>query len=303
MAAIKIDNLTKRFKHLTAVDTINVSIDVGECIGLLGPNGAGKTTLIRMITAVSPPSEGHIQVLGYDLDLNPREAKARLGVIPQHDNLDPDLKVLSNLTTFARYFDIPAREAARRSLEVLHFFELTDKRNSSIAELSGGMKRRLLIARGLINKPSILVLDEPTTGLDPHAKYLVWQKLTELKTQNITQILCTQNMEEAAYLCDRVAIMDQGKVLSMDKPDKLITQYVGEDVWEIWLNHENRERIVSGLQASNCEFRELGGKIDIFNSISPEYLRGLLNNPDKLRQRPANLEDVFLKLTGRSLEA
>jgi lipooligosaccharide transport system ATP-binding protein len=218
MAIVKTANLTKKFKELVAVDNVSLEVEEGECFGLLGPNGAGKTSLIRMITAVSPPSEGDIWVDGNDLAKYPRQVKAILGVVPQLDNLDPDLNVLQNLLTFARYFAIPRGEAYRRSLEILNLVQLEDKLNSRINELSGGMKRRLLIGRGLINLPKILILDEPSIGLDPQAKHMVWQKLKELKSQGITQLLCTQNMEEAARLCDRVAVMHQGRVMVIGTP-------------------------------------------------------------------------------------
>ncbi len=247
MVIIKTKNLTKKFKDLLAVDDVNLEIEEGECFGLLGPNGAGKTSLIRMITAVSPPTKGNIWVLGKDLMTYSRQVKTILGVVPQLDNLDPDLTVLQNLMTFARYFDIPKNEAHRRSMEVLSLFELENKRNSHIRELSGGMKRRLLLARGLINMPKIMILDEPTIGLDPQAKYLVWHKLTELKSQGVTQLLSTQNMEEAAVLCDRVAIMHQGKILSLDTPQQLISRYVGPEVWEIEVDSEERDKIIKEL--------------------------------------------------------
>ncbi|GAI43545.1 unnamed protein product, partial [marine sediment metagenome] len=183
MAIIKTKNLTRKFKDLLAVDTVNLEVKEGECFGLLGPNGAGKTSLIRMITAVSPPTTGDIWVQGNNLRTHSRQVKAILGVVPQLDNLDEDLTVFQNLMTFARYFGIPKNEARRRSMEILSLFELQNKCNSRIRQLSGGMKRRLLLARGLINMPKIMALDEPTLGLDPQAKYLVWHKLTELKSQ------------------------------------------------------------------------------------------------------------------------
>jgi len=301
MVTIKTQNLTKKFKDLLAVDDVNLEVEKGECFGLLGPNGAGKTSLIRMITAVSPPTTGDIWVLGNNLRTHARQVKAILGVVPQLDNLDPDLTVLQNLTTFARYFDIPKDEAHRRSTEILRLFELTNKSNSRIRELSGGMKRRLLLARGLINMPKILILDEPTIGLDPQAKYLVWHKLTELKSQGVTQLLCTQNMEEAATLCDRVAIMHQGKILSLDAPSRLITKYVGNEVWEIEVNSEERGKIVEELESRRFDFDDDGSKIHIFHIESDESMRGSVNFPETLRRRPATLEDVFFRLTGRSL--
>lgn len=301
MVIIKTRNLTKKFKDLLAVDKVNLEVAKGECFGLLGPNGAGKTSLIRMITAVSPPSGGDIKVLGKDLESHSRQAKAILGVVPQLDNLDSDLTVLQNLMTFARYFNIPKNEARRRSLEVLSLFELGNKHKSHIAELSGGMKRRLLIARGLINQPQILVLDEPTIGLDPQGKYLVWDKLAELKSQGVTQLLCTQNMEEATVLCDRVAIMNQGRILSLGTPRGLIAQYAGSEVWEIEVKQEERDKTIKELERRGLGFEEVGGKIHVFHAESSQMSRGLVDFPRRLERRPATLEDVFFRLTGRSL--
>jgi len=186
-------------------------------------------------------------------------------------------------------------------MEVLSLFELQNRCNSQIRELSGGMKRRLLIARGLINMPKILVLDEPTLGLDPQAKYLVWHKLTELKAQGVTLLLCTQNMEEATALCDRVAIMHQGRILSLDAPKKLISKYVGNEVWEIEVDSEGRDKTVKELESHGLDYEVVGGKIHIFHVEAEESIRRLLNSPRLLRRRPATLEDVFFKLTGRSL--
>jgi len=301
MFIIKTRNLTKRFKDLLAVDDVNLAIEESECFGLLGPNGAGKTSLVKMITAVSPPTRGDIQVLGNDLKTHSRQVKAILGVVPQLDNLDPDLTVFQNLMTFARYFNIPKDEARRRSTGVLRLFELENKRNSHIRELSGGMKRRLLIARGLINLPKILVLDEPTIGLDPQGKYLVWHKLAELKSQGVTQLLCTQNMEEAVALCDRVAIMHQGKILSLDAPRKLISRYVGNEIGEMEVSSEERGEIIKTLTSRGLDFEEVGDKIHVFHVEADEMTRGMVNLAGRLRRRPATLEDVFFRLTGRSL--
>jgi lipooligosaccharide transport system ATP-binding protein len=301
MVIIKVSNLVKKFKDLVAVNNVSLEIYQGECFGLLGPNGAGKTTLIRMITAVSPPTAGDIQVLDKDLRTHAREVKAVLGVVPQADNLDVDLTVLQNLLTFARYFDIPVIEARRRSLEVLKLFQLEEKQKSTMNELSGGMKRRLLIARGLINQPRVIVLDEPTIGLDPQAKYLVWRKLAELKSQGITQLLCTQNMEEATALCDRVAIMNQGKILSLDTPQALISRYAGDEVWEVPVTEAEKVAIARTLKGRSIDFEEVGDRIFIFHADSNPSLAELLQNSSRVKKRPATLEDVFFRLTGRSL--
>ena len=295
MSIIKASHLTKKFKKLVAVDDVNLEIEEGECFGLLGPNGAGKTTLIRMITAVSPPSAGDIWVDGLDIKKHPREIKGRLGVVPQIDNLDEDLNVIQNLRTFARYFAIPSGEANRRSLEILKSIQLEDKIKAKIDELSGGMKRRLLIGRGLINNPKILILDEPSIGLDPQAKHMVWRKLKELKAQGVTQLLCTQNMEEAAFLCKRVAVMHQGKIIVIDSPPALVSRYIGGRIWEIEFEPAQRDGLVAELHRRNLEFEEAADVLYIFN-FSDGQTDGLPG-----RTRPATLEDVFFKLTGRSL--
>ena len=295
MAIIKATNLTKKFKELTAVDNISLEIEDGECYGLLGPNGAGKTTLIRMLTAVSPVTSGDIWIMDMDLKKYPREVKAMLGVVPQTDNLDEDLTVIQNLRTFARYFAIPKEIARQRSMEILQAIRLEEKKDSAIDELSGGMKRRLLIGRGLVNDPKIIILDEPSIGLDPQARYVVWQKLRELKSQGVTQLLCTQNMEEAARLCDRVAIINQGKIIDIDTPRELVVRYMPTRVWEIDLVSEERDMVISKLESRQLEYEEFSGIIHVFpkDDQSTEGLPGVA--------RQATLEDVFFKLTGRTL--
>ncbi len=295
MAIIKTINLTKKFKDLVAVEDVNLEIEEGECFGLLGPNGAGKTSLIRMITAVSPPTNGDIWVDGRELKKYPREVKAILGVIPQTDNLDEDLTVIQNLLTFARYFAIPRKVAYQRSVEILHSMALEEKRDNKIDELSGGMKRRLLIGRGLVNAPKIIILDEPSIGLDPQARHMVWRKLRELKSQGITQLVCTQNMEEAARLCDRVAIIHQGRIIDIDTPKALVTRYMSSRVWEIDLTLEERDSIIGELESRRLEYEEFAGIVHVFpeDDSQAEGLPGVA--------RAATLEDVFFKLTGRSL--
>ena len=302
MAIIVAQDLSKKFRELLAVDKISLEIEAGECFGLLGPNGAGKTSLIRMITAVSPPLSGDGWVQGMDINKHARKVKAGLGVVPQIDNLDEDLTVLQNMTTFARYFAIPKKEAETRSLKLLKLFKLEAKTNSRIRELSGGMKRLLLIARGLVNRPSVLILDEPTIGLDPQTKHLVWQQLRELRTQGITQLLCTQNMEEAATLCDRVAVMHLGRILSIDTPRALIAKHVGDKVLEIEVDSGNREEITREIINRGLDYIDIGNTVQVFHSDKDELAKRVIDFSRGLRQRQANLEDVFFRLTGRTLE-
>jgi len=295
MAIIKTTNLTKKFKELVAVDNVSLEVEAGECFGLLGPNGAGKTSFIRMITAVSPPTRGDIWVMGKELKKYPREVKSILGVVPQVDNLDYDLNVIQNLLTFARYFAISKDEAYSRSFDILKSMQLEDKRTSRIKDLSGGMKRRLLIGRGLINLPKILILDEPSIGLDPQARHMVWQKLKDLKFQGVTQLVCTQNMDEAALLCDRVAIMHQGRIMVTGTPQELISSHVGSQIWELEFHSAERDKIIKELEKRELEFEEAGNIIHVFH-LDNKPIEGLAG-----RARTAALEDVFLKLTGRSL--
>ncbi|MBI2829833.1 MAG: ABC transporter ATP-binding protein [Chloroflexi bacterium] len=300
MFAIETRNLSKKSKTVVAVDNVDMVVEEGECFGLLGPNGAGKTSLIRMITGMSPPAAGEVRVMGMDLRTHARQIKATIGVMPQIDNPDPDLSVLQNLITFARYFDISYKVAKQRSLELLRLFGLEGKSGAQIRELSGGMKRRLLLARSLLNQPRIIILDEPTIGLDPQSKYLVWKKLRELKSQGVTQLLSTQNMEEAAALADRVAIMNLGRFLDIDTPKELIRRHVGSDIWEIDVTAEEDARITKELKELQMEF-ESNDRIYVFH-ISDEKLLGKTSIPSgKLKRRTATLEDVFLRLTGRSL--
>ena len=303
MAIIVTRNLSKKFRDLLAVNNVSLEVEGGECFGLLGPNGAGKTSLIRMITAVSPPLSGDIEVASMDLKKQPRQVKALLGVVPQIDNLDEDLTVLQNLTTFARYFGIPKTVAHARGCELLRLFRLEEKSSGRIKELSGGMRRLLLLARGLVNQPQITILDEPTVGLDPQTRHLVWQQLTELKAQGTTQLLCTQNMEEAAVLCDRVAVMHQGRILSLASPQALVLEHVGDRVVEIAVDSGTRERTVEALTRTGLEFLDLGNSLQVLGVDHDRLPEGLTVEPEQLRERPATLEDVFFRLTGKTLDA
>jgi lipooligosaccharide transport system ATP-binding protein len=233
MNVIEARGLTKYYGPLMAVDGIDFDIAQGECFGFLGPNGAGKTTVIRILYCFMPPTSGRVKVFGMDVTEKPSQIKRRLGVMPQEDNLDPDLSVLENLVVYARYFDIPKSISSRTALDLLFFVELTDRARVNIKTLSGGMKRRILLARALINNPELLILDEPTTGLDPHSRRSVWQKLSHLKAKDTTLLITTHYMEEAEKLCDRVAIMDSGKIITIDSPSNLMRIHGGnlEDVY------------------------------------------------------------------------
>jgi len=233
MNVIEARGLTKYYGSLMAVDGIDFDITKGECFGFLGPNGAGKTTVIRILYCFMPPTSGQVKVFGMDVTEKPSQIKRRLGVMPQEDNLDPDLSVLENLVVYARYFDIPKSISSRVARDLLLFVELTDKAGVNIKTLSGGMKRRILLARALINNPELLILDEPTTGLDPHSRRSVWEKLSHLKAKDTTLLITTHYMEEAEKLCDRVAIMDSGKIITIDSPSNLMRIHGGtlEDVY------------------------------------------------------------------------
>lgn len=227
MQVVTAKNLTKCYGTFTAVDSVSFDIERGECFGFLGPNGAGKTTVMGVIHCFMPPTSGDVRVFGIDVCTDPGTIKSRLGVMPQDDNLDPDLSVIENLVVYSRYFDIPKKKGAMLASELLAFVELTDKAPVNIRDLSGGMKRRLLLARALINTPELLILDEPTVGLDPHSRHAVWEKLRHLKEKETTLVLTTHYMEEAEKICDRVAIMDSGKIITIDSPQRLMEQHGG----------------------------------------------------------------------------
>jgi lipooligosaccharide transport system ATP-binding protein len=233
MNIVTAKGLTKDYGSLRAVDNVDFEIFKGECFGFLGPNGAGKTTAMGIIYCFMPPTSGEVKVFGMDVNGHSSKIKSKIGVMPQDNNLDPDLTVLENLIVYARYFDISKRDSLPSAWELLDFVEMREKANVNIRSLSGGMKRRLLLARALINNPELLILDEPTTGLDPHSRHSVWEKLNHLKSKNTTLILTTHYMEEAEKLCDRVAIMDRGRIVTIDTPSRLMSMHGGnlEDVY------------------------------------------------------------------------
>lgn len=296
-------NIVKQYAETTAVDGISFSISKGECYGFLGPNGAGKTTTIKIINCLSPISGGEIFVCGMDVEFFPRKIKAMMGVVPQEENLDPDLTVLNNLLVYARYFEISKKEAKKRAEELLNFFNLSEKKDSIIKELSGGMKRRLLIARALINNPEILILDEPTTGLDPQLRHMIWQRLRLLKKNGITMVLTTHYMEEASQLCDHIAIMDKGKILIAGNPIKLVEKKIGNEVIEIRIESSLEKELIEKLDGFDFMHERVGDTLYIFSRDGKDLLQFLVsNNYSYLLHRPATLEDLFLRLTGRGLK-
>ena len=301
-AIITAKDLFKKYGDFTAVDGISFEIQEGECFGFLGPNGAGKTSTIKMIHCVSPVSAGTLTVDGLPAHIDNRVLKKKTGVIPQEITLDIDLTVRENLMVFSRFFDIPKRIARERIEGLLKFVELEAKRNSKIDQLSTGMKRRLLIARALLNEPRIIIADEPTTGLDPQARHLIWQRLRQLKTQGATLILTTQYMEEAQQLCDRIVIMYQGKILKEGVPSRLIEEEIGREVAEIRIAADQDEALIARLGGFSCGHERAGDTLFFYCRDGQNLWRKLteLDLPNTVH-RPATLEDVFLKLTGRSL--
>lgn len=295
--AVEVRGLSKSYGTLTAVDQIDFTVERGQSFGLLGPNGAGKSTTMRMIYCRTPLTSGQLTVEGWDVRRDRKKIKSLVGVVPQENNLDPDLNVIENLQVYARCFRIPAEEAQLRAEELLAFMGLTDKRETSVDDLSGGMKRRLIVARALINKPQVLILDEPTTGLDPNARHELWDRLRELRRQRVTILLSTHYMEEAEKLCDQLIIMDQGKILISGEPRKLIEQNVSKFVLEV--PEED------GLHPPSVHpevTAETHGSIRYYFAPSPDLLTSFLRQHSDRQYllRPSNLEDVFLKLTGRN---
>jgi lipooligosaccharide transport system ATP-binding protein len=301
-AIISARKLCKKYGKFKAVDRISFEIMEGECFGFLGPNGAGKTSTVRMIHCVSPLTSGTLTVQGMDAHVDNRAIKQNTGVIPQEITLDNDLTVRENLQVFAHFFDIPRPEAQKRIGELLKFVELEKKRDSKIDQLSTGMKRRLLIARALLNQPRIIIADEPTTGLDPQARHLIWQRLRQLKSQGVTLILTTQYMEEAQQLCDRIVIMHQGKILKAGVPARLIEEEIGREVTEIRVGADQDEKLLADLAPLACGHERVGDSLYFYCRDGRPLMKKVLelDLPDTVH-RPASLEDVFLKLTGRSL--
>jgi len=298
---IEVKDLVKKFNGLTAVAGISFTVQRGECLGILGPNGAGKTTTVRVIQCISPATSGTVSVLGMRASLDERRIRALMGVVPQENDIDPDLTVNENLELFAALFDIPKKVARARIMEHLEFVELKERADNKIDSLSSGMKRRLLIARALLNEPSIMILDEPTTGLDPQARHLIWQRLRALKNNGVTIVLNTHYMEEAQQLCDRLLILDKGTILREGIPQELVKSEVGEEVVEV-RNHQGVKDVLRKLQGLEFNSEVVGDTLYLYCHESKEILTRLATSEAfSVLRRLATLEDVFLKLTGRGL--
>jgi lipooligosaccharide transport system ATP-binding protein len=306
---IRARGLTKRFGAFTAVDGVDFDVAPGEAFGFLGPNGAGKTSTMRMIGAVSPVTAGTLTVFGLDPKRDGARIRARLGVVPQADTLDNELSVLENLIIYGRYFDLSWGEARRRALELLDFVQLTERSDDTVEPLSGGMKRRLVIARALINEPSLMLLDEPTTGLDPQARHLLWDRLYRLKQRGVTLCLTTHYMDEAEQLCDRLVVMDKARIVAEGSPRQLIERYVTREVLELRFNRDGDESDDSShldgrLDGLAERIDQLPDRLLVYTAdgeatAAAAFERGL--RPTSVLVRRSTLEDVFLHLTGRSL--
>lgn len=301
---ISASHLQKRYGDFTAVNDLSFEVPAGESFGLLGPNGAGKSTTMRMIGGVSQRSGGQLTIMGLDPEEHGPEVRAHLGVVPQQDNLDEEITVRDNLIMYGRYFGLSRSYLKPKSDELLEFAQLTDKANNRVSALSGGMKRRLTIARSLVNDPKILLLDEPTTGLDPQARHILWDRLFRLKERGVTLILTTHYMDEAEQLCDRLIVVDKGQIMAEGSPAKLIRDYSTREVLELRFGTERNTTVESELQGIGERVETLPDRVLIYADNGEAALeqvtsRGL--NPITSLVRRSSLEDVFLRLTGRSL--
>jgi lipooligosaccharide transport system ATP-binding protein len=298
--------LTKRFGDFVAVDGIDFEIGRGESYGLLGPNGAGKTSTMRMIACMSPVSDGSLRVLGMDPAQEGSRIRSRIGIVPQEDTLDLELTVLDNLMVYGRYFDMPRRVIRERAEQLLEFIQLSDRAHDKVDPLSGGMKRRLTIARSLISDPEILILDEPTTGLDPQARHLLWDRLYRLKQQGVTQVITTHYMDEAEQLCDRLAVMEGGRFAAEGSPTELIARYSTREVLELRFRDPDTDTAAVAARVGGLaeRFEALPDRLLLYTddgeaTLAEVHRLGL--EPDSTLIRRSTLEDVFLRLTGRSL--
>jgi lipooligosaccharide transport system ATP-binding protein len=297
-------NLVKRYGELAAVDGISFEVAPGESFGLLGPNGAGKSTTMRMVGAVSTRTAGELSILGLDPDAHGPEIRSQLGVVPQSDNLDTELRVRENLLVYGRYFGLPAKLVAKRADELLAFAQLEEKGKAKVDSLSGGMKRRLTIARALINDPRMLLLDEPTTGLDPQARHILWDRLFRLKEQGTTLLLTTHYMDEAEQLCDRLVVVDKGAIMAEGTPAELIRRYSSREVLEVRFGSERNSEVARRIAGIGDRMEVLPDRILVYSDDGEAELVKITDaglHPITSLVRRSSLEDVFLRLTGRSL--
>jgi lipooligosaccharide transport system ATP-binding protein len=303
-ALVRARNLTKRFGTFTAVDAIGFDVRPAEAFGFLGPNGAGKTSTMRMIACSSPVTDGELRVIGMDPRTQARQIKARLGVVPQIDNLDQELTVRENLEIYARYFDIPGEVARQRADELLDFVQLSERAKDQVDPLSGGMKRRLTIARALINEPQLVILDEPTTGLDPQARHLLWDRLYRLKQRGATLIITTHYMDEAEQLCDRLVVMDKAKIVAEGSPRELIDRYSTREVLELRVTDDTASSLDGRLDGLAERTESLPDRLLLYTDDGERTLDEIHKRQIPVESalvRRSSLEDVFLRLTGRSL--
>ena len=301
---IRAKGLTKVYGEFVAVDGIDFEVKKGEAFGLLGPNGAGKSTTMKMIASTSRRTGGELEILGKDPNKHGPEIRAHLGVVPQQDNLDRELKVWENLMVYGRYFGLSRKFLKGKIEELLEFAQLEDKRNNKTEELSGGMKRRLTIARGLVNEPEILMLDEPTTGLDPQARHVLWDRLFSLKELGVTLVITTHYMDEAEQLCDRLVVMDKGKIMAEGSPAELIKKYSSKEVLEVRFGSKNNASAAKKLEGVGDRLEILPDRILVYTSNGEKALEKITKlglNPITSLVRRSSLEDVFLRLTGRTL--
>jgi lipooligosaccharide transport system ATP-binding protein len=298
--------LTKRFDAFVAVDSVDFAIEPGEAFGFLGPNGAGKTSTMRMIGCVSPRSGGELRVLGLDPAHDGARIRGRLGVVPQEDNLDTELTVWDNMMIYGRYFDLPRAVIRERAAELLDFVQLADRRDSRVDPLSGGMKRRLTIARALINEPDLVLLDEPTTGLDPQARHMLWERLYQLRQNGVTLVLTTHYMDEAEQLCDRLVVMDEARIVAEGSPRELIAKHVTREVVEVRFDRSaDPAAALPQLRAFAKRVEPLADRVLVYTDDGDAIADAISNNglaSASVLVRRSSLEDVFLMLTGRTLE-
>lgn len=294
-------SLAKSYGTRQAVKGIDFLIHQGECFGFLGPNGAGKTTTTQMILGVVEKTAGDLLVFGHRIPDFLSEIKTKVGVVPQHDNLDTDLTVYENLLTYASYYHLPSREAKARATELLQFFALDNRRNDVIRQLSGGQRRRLLLARALMHRPQLLILDEPTVGLDPQARHLIWQRLKTLKEQGVTIMLTSHYMDEVARLSDRILVMDQGQVVAQGEPRQMVSDLVGLDVFEVVCADDDIQLLEAVAADCHARTERTSDGIYIYTSKDCSELEKAVRPCSEWRRRPANLEDLFIQLTGRTL--